>query len=217
MKIVIAGGHGAIALLLTKRLTESGHEVTGLIRRPQQAADVEAAGASALVFDLENSDARTLATHLGKTDAVVFAAGAGYGSTPERKLAVDRDGAILLADAAQLVGIRRYVLISSMGTDRFDPTSRNPFQIYLRVKSEADANIRARDLDWTIVRPSGLDDGPGTGRIQVGNGMGGGTIPRADVAALLARILTRPDGLRAQFEVRSGNEPLTTVALPSFR
>ncbi|WP_213816915.1 NAD(P)-binding oxidoreductase [Glaciihabitans sp. dw_435] len=212
MRIVIAGGHGQIALLLEKQLADAGHEAIGIIRNPEHVADVVATGATTLLLDLEQTDASELSQHIEGADAVVFAAGGGAGGTAERKLTVDRDAAIMLADAAQLAGIRRYVVISAMATDSFDPESSDVFQVYLRAKSEADAEIRTRDLDWTIIRPGGLTDEPATGLIKVATETGRGTIPRADVAAVVVAVLgaTAAESspalaVREQFEVISGS------------
>jgi uncharacterized protein YbjT (DUF2867 family) len=213
MRIVLAGGHGKISLLLARLLRDAGHHPVGLIRNPQHADDVRAAGAEPLVLDLERSSADELAGHLDGADAVVFAAGAGAGSGADRKLTVDRDGAILLADAAERAGVRRIVVVSAISADRFDPDSDDVFQIYLRAKSEADADIRARTLDWTIVRPGSLTDEPPTGRVQVGDTVPNGSIPRSDVAALLASVLTEGRAIRRQFEVTSGDTALDDAAL----
>lgn len=117
MDVVIAGGHGQIALRLSTLLTGQGHTVRSIVRNPDHTDDVAATGASPVVADLEKISATDLAGHLTGADAVVFAAGAGPGSGVERKETVDRDGAVLLADAAATAGIRRYVLISSTGVD----------------------------------------------------------------------------------------------------
>lgn len=210
MKIAIAGGHGQIALLATKLLSSSGHEVWGIVRNPDHAADVEAAGGQALVLDLEQSDSEELAAALASREvaAVVFAAGAGPGSTAERKYTVDRDGAVLLADAAWRAGATRYVLVSAMAADEFDPASDDVFQIYLKAKSEADAAVRATSLDWTIVRPGGLTDEPATGRVTLAASTDRGTIPRADVAWIVTQLLTSGAGVHAQFEAVSGDTPI---------
>jgi uncharacterized protein YbjT (DUF2867 family) len=129
--------------------------VTGTVRGERGRHDVLDSGGTPVPLDLKTAAARDVTDHLGEVDAVVFAAGAGYGSTTKQKEIIDRDGAIPLADAAELAGGRRYVLISSMGTDSFDARSADPFQIYLRLKSEADAAVRGRELDSTIIRPSG--------------------------------------------------------------
>jgi len=207
-KIAIAGGHGQIALILEKLLVDAGHTAIGIIRNPDHVAEVEATGASALVLDLEQTDAAALATHLPGVDALVFAAGGGANSGAARKLTVDRDAAVLLADAAALAGIRRLLVISAMKADEFDPDSDDVFQIYLRAKSEADAAIRERDLDWTIIRPGGLTNDAPTGAVNISQSLEPGTIPRADVAALIATLIETGRGTRDQFEVISGSTPV---------
>src|SRR5260370_18996445 len=121
MRIVIAGGHGKIALILERLLSQRGDAVAGLIRNREHAADLEAAGAQAVVVDLENCSVDDIATHLRSADAVVFAAGAGPGSGAARKETVDRDAAILLADAAEAARVRRYVMVSGRGADAEAP------------------------------------------------------------------------------------------------
>ena len=209
MRVVIAGGHGAIARHVIEGLAGAGHEAVGLIRNPDHAADLVAIGGIPVVLDLETLDAETLATDIAGADAVLFAAGAGPGSGPERKLTVDRDGAVLLADAAERAGIRRYVMISAIATDDFDPDSDDVYQIYLRAKSEADADLRRRELDWTVVRPGGLTNDPGTGTVTVAEQTGRGQIPRADVAAVIIELLITGGGVRRQFELITGTTPVT--------
>jgi uncharacterized protein YbjT (DUF2867 family) len=225
MRIVIAGGHGKIALILERMLAEQGHEAVGIVRNPDHAADLEAVGAEALVLDLERSDVSTVAESLAGADAVVFAAGAGPGSGPARKLTLDRDGAILLADAAAQAGVRRYVLVSAIATDDFDrekaaagadASEEDTYQVYLRAKSEADAAVRERDLDWTIVRPGGLTDEPGTGRVRLAPSTGRGSIPREDVAAIIATALAEGVAVRQQFEAISGEDSISD-ALATLR
>jgi uncharacterized protein YbjT (DUF2867 family) len=209
MRIVIAGGHGQIALLTEKLLSAAGHQVLGLIRTAGQAGDLEAVGGEPVVLDLEHSDVAAVAGVVAGADAVVFAAGAGPDSGAARKLTVDRDAAVRLADAAEQAGVRRYVMVSALAADAFDPDSDDVFQVYLRAKSEADADLRRRDLDWTVVRPGGLVDDPPTGRVRVGGSTGRGTVPRADVAAVLVELVLHRLGVRAQFELVSGDTPIT--------
>ena len=208
MDVAIAGGHGKIALQLTRLLSGRGDGVRSLIRNPDHAEDVRASGAEAVVFDLENQTAAELAEIVAGADALVFAAGAGPGSGSARKMTVDRDGAILLADAAELAGIRRYVVISAMAADDFIVSSEEVFQIYLRAKAEADEIVRSRDLDWTIVRPGGLTDDPATGSVLVAEHTGRGQIPRDDVAAVVTRLVVDGTGVRSQFELISGDTPI---------
>jgi uncharacterized protein YbjT (DUF2867 family) len=208
MRIVIAGGHGKIALLLARQLADAGHEPVGIIRNPAQAADLRAAGAIPLVLDLEHSTIDVVAVALAGADAAVFAAGAGPNSDADRKLTLDRDGAILLADASVRAGVRRLVMVSSMGADDYDATSDDVFQIYLRAKGEADAAVRHRDLDWTIVRPGALTDSEPSGLVTMGETVDRGSIPRADVAAVLAALLIGNTGVKRQFEITSGQTPI---------
>lgn len=225
MRIVIAGGHGKIALLLERLLADAGHDPVGIIRNPDQTADVEQAGARALVLDLENTDVDTLAGHLDGAGAVVFAAGGGGSGGAERKLTIDRDGAILLADAAEKAGVSRYVMVSAMHTDDFDAEMAElpaadadaVFQVYLRAKSEADTDLRSRDsLEWTIVRPGTLTDDAPTGLVSVGSRLDAGTIARADVASIVATAITEGTAVRTQFEVVTGELPVSD-ALATIR
>lgn len=208
MRVVIAGGHGKIALILERLLAQAGHEPIAIIRNPDHRDDVDATGASAVVLDLEEASVTEVGQVLKDADAAVFAAGAGPGSSAARKFTVDRDAAILLTDAAEAAGVPRLVVISAINTDRFDPASDDVFQFYLRAKSEADASVRGRDLDWTIVRPGSLTNEPGTGHIMVGPSVPGGSIPRADVAATIAAVLETGAASRTQFELVSGDDPI---------
>ena len=211
MRVVIAGGHGKIALMLERLLSERGDSVAGLIRNPAQAGDLEDAGAEALVVDLEKSSADQVATHLHGADAVGFAAGAGPGSGAARKETVDRDAAILLADAAEAAGVGRYLMISAMGADdRTRDGAVDPvFAAYLRAKAAADEAVRTRPaLNPTIVRPGLLTDEPGTGLVTIADSTGRGSIPRADVAAVLVAVLDTPDTCGQTFEVISGDSPV---------
>ena len=209
MRVVIAGGHGQIAQHLQRLLAARGDSAVGIIRNPDHAADLQEIGAEPVILDLENGTADQVTDAVTGADAVVFAAGAGPGSGAARKLTVDRDGAVLLADAAEAAGVRRYVMVSSYGADDYDPDSTDVFQIYLRAKAEADADLRGRDLDWTIVRPGGLTNSAGTGRVSLGESVDRGSIPREDVAAVLLSVLDSPSTARRQFEVVEGSTPIS--------
>ncbi|MGZ8736578.1 MAG: NAD(P)H-binding protein [Nocardioides sp.] len=207
MRVVIACGHGQIALLLERMLTDRGDEAVGIVRNPGHVADVEATGAEVVVLDLERSTTQQLAAELAGADAVVFAAGGGPSSGAARKETVDKGSAILLADAAQQAEVRRYVMVSAMGTEHADPGSDDVFQVYLRAKAAADDDLRARDLDWTVVRPGRLTDDPGTARVQVGR-LARGEVPRADVAAVLAAALHEDRTIGKTFDLLAGDTPV---------
>ncbi|MEV6701313.1 NAD(P)H-binding protein [Streptomyces sp. NPDC051453] len=215
MRIVIAGGHGQIALRLERLLAARGDEVAGVIRRAEQADDLREAGAEPLVCDLESASVEEVAGLLEGADAAVFAAGAGPGSTAGRKDTVDRAAAVLFADAAERAGVRRYVVVSSMGAD---PAHQGDevFDAYLRAKGEADASVRARTgLDWTILRPGMLTNDAGTGLVRLEASTGRGPVPRGDVAAVLAELVETPATAGLTLELISGSAPVT-VAVKSI-
>jgi uncharacterized protein YbjT (DUF2867 family) len=207
MRIAIAGGHGKIAMSLTRLLTERGDSVISLIRNPDHEADIRDAGGEPAVCDLENATDDEVAAAVRGAEAIVFAAGAGPGSGPERKETMDYGGAVKLIAAAKADGIARYLIVSSMGADP-DTSGDDTFAVYQRAKGRADAELEASGLDHTIVRPGGLTDDPGTGRVTLGESVERGQIPREDVAAALAGCLDAPDTVGRTFEVVSGDTPI---------
>jgi uncharacterized protein YbjT (DUF2867 family) len=220
MRVVVAGGHGKIALMLERLLAQRGDSVAGIIRNPDHAADLQAAGAQPVILDMENASVDEVASHLAGADAVVFAAGAGPGSGAARKESVDRDAAILLAGAATAAKVRRYVMVSSMGADAEAPDDVGDpvFVAYLRAKGAADDDVSARaTLDSTIVRPGLLTNDQGTGRVQIAADTGRGSIPREDVAAVLLAVLDAPGTAGQTFELISGDVPIGEAVTTSAR
>ncbi|MBB2990852.1 uncharacterized protein YbjT (DUF2867 family) [Mycolicibacterium iranicum] len=218
MRVVIAGGHGKIALITERLLSARGDSVAGLIRNPDHADEVRVAGAEPIVVDLENTTNGVVSTHLRGADAVIFAAGAGPGSGAARKETVDRDAAILLADAAEAAGVQRYVMVSAMGADADIPVEpdEDVFVTYLRAKGAADDAIRSRaELLVTIVRPGQLTDDDATGKVTIAEHTGRGSVPRADVAGVLVAVLDAPQTAGTTFDVISGDTEID-AALASF-
>jgi uncharacterized protein YbjT (DUF2867 family) len=149
----------------------------------------------------------SLAEFVEGADAVVFAAGAGPGSGPERKRTVDLGAAVKLLDAAQATGARRYLMVSSIGAG--DPSSASgSMRPYIEAKAEADAALSASDLDWTIVRPGMLTDDPGSGLVWVGEEERRAAVTRDDVAAVLAACLDEPRTVRKTFVLLQGETPI---------
>ncbi|MEV8351492.1 NAD(P)H-binding protein [Streptomyces niveus] len=208
MRIVIAGGHGQIALRLERLLAAREHEVAGIIRKPEQAAALREAGAEAVVLDLETASPEEAAAALEGADAAVFAAGAGPGSTTERKDTVDRGAAVLFADAAVRAGVRRYVIVSSLGADPHHEGDEI-FDHYLRAKGAADAYVLAKQgLDTTVLRPGMLTNDAGTGLVNLAASTGRGPVPRDDVAATLAELVESPATAGLTLELISGAVPV---------
>lgn len=198
MDIAIAGGHGQIALHLARLLTERGDSVSGLIRNPDHASDLEAVGATPVICDMEAE--HDLSLFVDGADAVVFAAGAGPGSGDERKRTVDLGAAVKLMDA----GVSRYLMISSIGAG--DPGSApDAMKAYQQAKGEADDTLEQSGLAYTIVRPGRLTDSPATGHIHAGPDVERGDIPRADVALVLAASLDSANSVGKTFNVVAGD------------
>jgi nucleoside-diphosphate-sugar epimerase len=207
MRVAIAGAHGQIALRLTARLAARGDTVIGLIRNPDHAEDVRAVGGDPVLCDLEQATVEDVATAISGSDAVVFAAGAGGGSGAARKLTVDRDGAVKLLEAATEAGVPRYLIVSSVGAEN-PPGDDDVFSVYLRAKAEADAALVASDRDWTIVRPGGLTDDPGTDLVRIDLEPFRGRIPREDVAAVFEALLHDVPVSRQIFYLNGGDSPI---------
>jgi uncharacterized protein YbjT (DUF2867 family) len=207
MRVAIAGGHGKIALQLTRLLHERGDSVLSIIRKASQSEDARADGGEPVLCDLETATADELAEIIGAADGVVFAAGAGPGSGAARKETVDYGGAVKLLEAAEKNGIRRYVMISSRGADP-NIHGDDTFAVYLRAKGRADDRLMKSGLDYTIVRPTRLTDDPGDGRVHVAREGTRGEIPRDDVAAVLAASLHEPATIQRVFEVTDGDDPV---------
>ncbi|WP_200329848.1 SDR family oxidoreductase [Leucobacter sp. L43] len=205
--IIIFGGHGKIALLTEPLLAERGDAVTAVIRNPEQAEDVRAAGAEPRVADVEHLDVDALVDVVRGHDAVVWSAGAGGGDAA-RTMAVDRDAAIRTMDAAARAGVPRYVMVSYFGASRdhgVDP--ENAFYTYAEAKSQADEHLRESELDWTVLGPSGLTLDPPAGAIDV-DAENGETVARADVAATIAAVLADDTTIRRTIRFNTGTTPI---------
>ena len=206
-RIVIFGGHGKVALLLAPLLSARGDEVTAVIRNPDHADDVRAAGAQPVVFDVEQQDQAAIAELLSGHDAVVWSAGAGGGDAA-RTRAVDHDAAVRSMDAAADAGVRRYVMVSyfNASPDHGIP-SDDPFHAYAEAKAAADEHLRASALDWTVLGPSRLTLGEATGRIDVA-AEESGEVSRADVAQVIAETLVADSTIRRTVRFNSGATPI---------
>jgi nucleoside-diphosphate-sugar epimerase len=205
--LAIAGGHGKIALRLTAFVSRRGETVVGLIRNPDHADDVRAQGGEPVVCDLESAEVPDIAEAIRGASAVVFAAGAGPGSGVERKLTMDRDGAVKLLEAAREVGTPRYLIISSVGAEN-PPDDDDVFSVYLRAKAEADRAVAQSDREWTIVRPGRLTDQPGSGRVRLDLEPFRGEVSRDDVAAVIDALLRDTRAARRTLYVNGGDTPI---------
>jgi uncharacterized protein YbjT (DUF2867 family) len=206
MRIVIAGAHGQIGLRLLRLLAARGDEVVGLIRNPDHAGDVSAAGGTPVVCDLESASTDAVAEAAGQADVAVFAAGAGAGSGAERKNTGDRDGAIKLLRATDAAAAR-YLVVSSVGAES-PPSGDGVFEVYLRAKAEADAAVMASDRAWVVIRPGPLTDDPGSGRVRIDTEPFRDDVTRDDVAAVLAAVIADPGLDRRVLYLSGGDVPI---------
>jgi uncharacterized protein YbjT (DUF2867 family) len=205
MEVLVIGGHGKVGLRLLRLLAGDGHRARGVVRKADQAGDLEAAGAEAVLCDLEHGD--DLRPHLGAADAIVFAAGAGPGSGPERKRTVDYGAAVESLRAAGDLGVTRFVIVSSIGTHDVAGAGE-AMRPYLEAKRDADDALKRSGLDWTIVKPGHLTDAPGTGHVRVTRDVGGrADVPRDDVALVLLECLQAPNTIGVEFELFEGDAP----------
>ena len=204
MDVVVVGGHGKVGQRLLRLLAERGDTARGVIRNPDHAADLEALGAVPVVCDIEREE---LTGAVEGADAVVFAAGAGPGSGAERKRTVDYAGAVKLIDGAKANGVSRYLIVSAIGANRPERWS-DEMRPYYEAKAEADAAVERSGLDHTIVRPGFLTDDDGTGLVEIAPTLDrSGSIPRDDVALVLADALPAENTFGKSFDLLDGVTP----------
>lgn len=208
MKVLVIGATGGTGSQLLDLLLREGHEVRAMARRDDQLDDLRARGAEAVLGDLEGE----IDTAIAGVDAVCFCAGSGSSTGPDKTLLVDLLGAARTIDACEQHGVRRYVMLSAIAAG--DPLrGRETIRHYLAAKHAADRLLMCSDLDWTVVWPGGLTHDEPTGRVEVGIPAlpERGQIPRADVAAVMARCLTDERSHSAAFELISGEVPVGEV------
>lgn len=208
-RITIIGGHGKVALRLSRILSQQGHEVTSWIRSSAQAFYVRETGARPIMMSVEPLSAAAMAVLLEGEDAVVWSAGAG-GGDPRRTRAVDQDGAIRMMDAAKIAGVSRFVMVSWF----YDHTGHGvspdiPFWHYAEAKANADAHLKGTDLEWTILGPSALTEDPGSGLIEIGGERS--EVTRDDVAQVAAEVLARPATIGKIINFSNGSTPIAAA------
>jgi uncharacterized protein YbjT (DUF2867 family) len=205
VNVTIVGGHGQVAMRLAKLLADRGDSPRGIIRKTEQADELEAIGAEPIVLDIENKE---IEDAIAGADAVVFAAGAGPGSGPARKLTVDYGGAAELVEAAITHEIRRYLMVSAMGVNHPERWS-DEMKPYYEAKADADKLLAESGLDYTIVRPGRLTDEPGNGKVSIGPSLESGhSVTRDDVAAVLAECLVADNTIGKSFDLLDGQTPI---------
>jgi uncharacterized protein YbjT (DUF2867 family) len=207
MKVFIIGVSGAIGRLLARYLTDRGDEVSGLVRRDAQRADLRRHGVAAYVGELADMPTDSLASTLGGIDAVVFTAGSN-GGAQDVTASIDGEGAVRALEATRLAGVNRFALVSVLPEAGRGQHLSDDEEFYFAVKKLVDVTVSASDLDWLILRPSMLIDRAGTGRIALGPAQPHDEIAREDVAATLAELLHEPRIRRQILELNQGSTPI---------
>ena len=202
MHVFIAGANGQIGQHLLREMEDSDHEARALIRHPDQGPELQQLGATETVLgDLEQDCSEAMKG----CDAVIFTAGSGPHTGPDKTIDVDQDGAIRLVDTAKAMGIKRFIMVSSM---RAEEPEKGPEKLrhYLRAKHNADEHLRNSGLNYTIVRPGQLTNDDGTGKVAVSAKLEDfGKISRQDVARVLLAVLDSDTTTDRVFDVVSGD------------
>ncbi|VDB85903.1 unnamed protein product [Peniophora sp. CBMAI 1063] len=237
-QVIIVGGHGKVALRLSKLLANDGkHAVTSIICTEDHIPDLKAISPSIqpLLLSLEANSTSDFAKAFTGKDVVVFAAGSGSEGTLERITKIDAEGAIKVFDAIEAVpgtNKPRLVLIGSsdsrdhnapppphydQGDLEMTKMNREMIGPYLNAKYLADKNLAQRTaFKWTTVRPGWYTDEPGTGKASVGRTHLSPSISRDDVALALSILVDRPDASGLAIDIVGGDEKTVAEGLDAF-
>ncbi|MGI8316973.1 SDR family oxidoreductase [Halobacillus mangrovi] len=209
MKVLVVGANGQIGKHLVTFIQESENvEAKAMIRKEEQASFFKDLGAETVVVDLED-DIDTIAKAAEGVDAIVFTAGSGPHTGPDKTMMIDLDGAIKTIEAAKAAGVKRYVMISSFDTTREAIQSApDSFAPYVVAKHYADVWLRDTDLDYTIIHPGRLNNEDGTAQVEAASTVERGEIPREDVARVILASLEDQTTIGKEFQVVGGNKPV---------
>ncbi|HDT7699228.1 TPA: SDR family oxidoreductase [Enterococcus faecium] len=205
MNVLVIGANGQIGKHLISQLHEDpNHTVRAMVRKQEQAEALEQAGVEAVLADLE-STVEELAEAMKGNDAIVFTAGSGGSTGADKTLLIDLDGAVKTVEAAEKAGISRYIMVSALYAEERTKWA-DSIKPYYVAKHYADRLLESSQLNYTIIRPGGLKNEPGTGKVTTNPQEGESTIPREDVAAVIAAVLEAENTFRKAFPLISGAE-----------
>jgi len=208
MNVLVIGANGQIGSRLIRLLAHEGkHQVKAMVRKQEQGEQLRAEGIEPVFANLEDR-VDVLVEAIKGSDAIVFAAGSGGSTGLDKTLLIDLDGAVKTMEAAEKAGVKRYVIVSAMQAHNRDNWSE-AIKPYYAAKHYADRMLETTGLDYTIVRPGGLKNDPGTGRISAEENLEPGSIPRDDVAAVIAAVLEDRNTYRRAFDLTSGDTPIS--------
>ncbi|WP_082235410.1 SDR family oxidoreductase [Halobacillus massiliensis] len=209
MKVLVAGANGQIGKQLISYIQESESlEAKAMIRKEEQASYFKELGAETAIVDLED-DIDTIAKAAEGMDAVVFTAGSGPNTGPDKTILIDLDGAVKTIEAAKKAGVKRFVMVSSFDTTREAILNADSsFAPYVAAKHYADVWLRDTDLDYTIVHPGKLTNDEGTGQVEAAEKVERGEVPREDIASVLKAVLENDSTIGKEFQVVGGSTPV---------
>lgn len=202
-KVLVAGAHGTTGKKIISILKESNkYEPLAMVRKKEQIDGFEKDGVKTILADLEQDVSGTTKG----MDRVIFAAGSG-GKNVE---GVDQDGAKKLVDASKKDGIKKFVMLSSMGADK--PEEASELKDYLKAKHNADEHLKNSGMEYSIVRPGTLNNEEGKGKIQLDNKLNkSGEISRHDVAETLVGSLEDSVAKNKTFEILQGDTQIKSA------
>lgn len=208
MKVFLIGSNGQVGKHIVKFLQESNrHELTAMVRSKEQAEQLKESGVKAAITNLEGS-VEELAEVMQGSEAVIFSAGSGGNTGPDKTLLVDLDGAVKSMEAAEKAGINRYIMVSAYKAYDRESWKDSPIKPYMVAKHYADRMLVASDLNYTILGPGLLLNDPGKGKIAVGEEIQKTSIPREDVARTVVAALDEEKTYRKTIEIMSGDTPV---------
>jgi uncharacterized protein YbjT (DUF2867 family) len=205
MKIVIVGANGKIGRQLVQLFAGTEHQVRAMIRNEEQASELKRLGADEIVVaDLE----KEIDHAIKGCSAVVFTAGSGSHTGPDKTELVDKLGAIKTIEKAEAFGVERFIMVSSIYADRPDAGPER-IRHYFVAKGVADDRLRASKLNYTIIRPGYLTNDPPKGTVRIGEHIEeSGEIPRGDVARTIVEALENEHTYRRSFDLQTGETPI---------
>ncbi|GER66657.1 putative sugar epimerase YhfK [Weizmannia acidilactici] len=207
MKVLVVGANGQIGKILVDLLQKSGkHTPRAMVRKEEQVEFFQQKGVETILADLEGTVDEIAEAATG-CDAVVFTAGSGGHTGADKTLLVDLDGAVKTMEAAEQTGIDRFIIVSALQAHHRENWNE-AIKPYYVAKHYADRVLQASKLDYTIIRPGGLLNEPGTGKVEASENLKRGTIPREDVARTILASLDEPNTYRKAFDLVSGDTPI---------
>jgi uncharacterized protein YbjT (DUF2867 family) len=204
VKVFVIGANGQIGKHVVRILKDSKeHTVTAMVRKEAQTEELKQAGVDAVVANLEGS-ADELQEAMAGNDAVIFTAGSGASTGADKTMLIDLDGAIKSVEAAEKAGVTRFIMVSALQAHNRENWGETPSHYYV-AKHYADRALMNSGLTYTIVRPGGLLNEPGTGKITAAENLREmKTIPREDVASTVIESLNEKHAHNKGFDLLSG-------------